>query len=614
MFAKLARKPIEFVAISRRLSVPLRMMAALILLNLVSIVLEGIGIGMLLPIFEVLQKGQGLDISTLKGWYWDVLRYLTAFLGVPLSLGTLLAMSFFCLVVRQGFAYFASWYHRTTARGASDQVRRRVFRAILKSRTGRQDKIKSGEIVGDLTVELNRAHSAIFTALRCVGLLAQVSLYVTGLIMLSPLITGLCLGLIALIAVSLRRLFAQVGKAGAAITEANAELSGFIAERVRNLRLVRLSGMEDTEAAAFAKLSKRHAEEHVRQKMVTSRLTLLPEPVAIGFAYVVVFVGFTYFNMGLDRLGLFVIVLVRLMPVLKGLIADYNVVAGQWASVVRLDRNLRAFKEEREETGGDRVFTHLDRDIRYENVSLRYRRGERLALQNVTVRIPAHRMTALVGPSGAGKSTFIDLLPRLRDPHDGQILLDGIPIQEFSTRSVRAGIAFVPQQAQIVEGTVADHIRYGKTESTDEEIREAARIAGALEFIEGLPQGFDTELQDGARRLSGGQRQRLDIARALNRGAPILILDEPTSALDALSEGAFREVLRDLREKTNRTIIVIAHRMSTIADADQIVVFSKGQVDAIGTHEELLERGGWYAVACGYQALPGGREQPALTI
>jgi ABC-type multidrug transport system fused ATPase/permease subunit len=613
MFAKLVRKPFEFVAIARRLSVPLRMMATIVAFNLFSLLLEGIGIGMLLPIFEVLQKGQGLDISTLTGWYWDVLRAFTGFIGVPLALGTLLAISFTFLVIRQAFAYFSSWYQRTAARGASDQVRRRVFRAILKSRTGRQDKIKSGEIVGDLTVELSRAHSAIFTAVRCVGLLAQISLYVAGLIALSPLVTGLCLGLIALIALSFRRLFVQVGKAGAAITEANAELSGFIAERVRNLRLVRLSGMEETEAASFAQLSKRHAEEHVRQKMVTSRLTLLPEPIAIGFAYVVVFVGFTYFSMGLDRLGLFVIVLVRLMPVLRGLISDYNNVVGQWASVVRLDRHLRTFKEEREDTGGKLEFTRLDSDVRYDNVSLRYRKGERPALENVTVRIPAHRMTALVGPSGAGKSSFVDLLPRLRDPTEGQILFDGLPIQDFSTKSVRTGIAFVPQQAQIMEGTVAEHIRYGKVESTDEEIREAARIAGALHFIEGLPHGFDTELRDGARRLSGGQRQRLDIARALNRGAPILILDEPTSALDALSEGAFREVLRDLREKTNRTIIVIAHRMSTIADADLIVVFSQGRVEAVGTHEDLLQRGGWYASACGHQTLPGGHAQPALT-
>lgn len=608
---KLLNKPLEFVAIARRLSVPLRTMTVIVLLNLVSIVLEGIGIGMLLPIFEVLQHGKGLDFSTLKGWYWDVLRDVTASLGVPLSLGTLLLISFTFLVIRQCFAYFNSWYQRTAARGASHRVRERAFRAILRSRTGKQDKIKSGEVVGDLTVELDRAHAAIFTAVRCVRLLAQIAVYLTGLILLSPLVTALCVGLIALIALSFRRMFAQVSSAGAAITRTNARLSAFVAERARNLRLVRLSGMEESEASAFSQLSRRHADELVRQKMVTSRMTLLPEPIAVGFAYVVVFVGFSYFNLGLDRLGLFVIVLARLMPLLRSLMSDFNTVIGQWPSVSKLDKHLGSLKEHREDAGGGLVFTHLDKDVRYENVSLRYGKGESAALKDVTVRIPAHKMTALVGPSGAGKSSFVDLLPRLRDPTEGGILFDGIPIENFSTRSVRAGIAFVPQQAQIMEGTVAEHIGYGKTDSTAEDIREAARIAGALSFIEMLPEGFNTKLNDGGRRLSGGQRQRLDIARALNRGAPILILDEPTSSLDALSESAFRQVLRDLREKTNRTIIVIAHRMSTIADADQIVVFSAGGIEAVGTHQELLERGGWYATAYRHQ-MPIGLPHSAL--
>lgn len=604
MVIKIFKKIREFIAIARRLNVPLRMMIAIVLINLTSIAMEAIGIGLLLPIFELLQSGKALDPGALTGRHWDVLRALADFVGLPLSLGSLLTFSFACLLLRQGFAYFSTWFQRSAARRAADQVRRRTFRAILRSQTGTQDKIRVGEIVSDLTTELNRAHSSIFTAVRCVNTLVQITLYVTGLILLSPLVTIICLSLIGVIALSFRRMFAQVGKAGAAITESNAALSGFIAERLRNLRLIRLSGMEDAEASAFARLSQWHADEHVRQKLVTTRLTLLPEPIAIGFAYTVLFVGVTYFHLGLDKLGLFVIVLVRLMPIIRSLIADHNSITGQWASVMRLDRNLRNMRERREDPGGALAFKELNDGIAYENVAFSYRRRDKPSLENVTVHLPAHKMTALVGPSGAGKSTFVDLLPRLHDPTEGVIRFDGIPMTEYSTESIRTGIAFVPQQAQILDGTVADHIRYGKDHSTEDEIRAAARIAGALEFIEALPDGFETHLGDGGKRLSGGQRQRLDIARALNRGAPILVLDEPTSALDALSEGAFRVVLRTLRQQTNRTIIVIAHRLSTIVDADQIVVFRSGRISDVGTHDDLLRRGGWYAEACGQQVLP----------
>jgi ABC-type multidrug transport system fused ATPase/permease subunit len=206
-------------------------------------------------------------------------------------------------------------------------------------------------------------------------------------------------------------------------------------------------------------------------------------------------------------------------------------------------------------------------------------------------------MSALVGPSGSGKSTFVDLLPRLREPTGGNILLDGTKISEFSLESLRGAIAFVPQQPQIFNISASEHIRYGKDDATDAEIREAARLAGALPFIEALPEGFDTLLGDGGGRLSGGQRQRLDIARALVRRAPILILDEPTSALDAEAEWAFRETLQTLRSETDLTIVVIAHRLSTIADAERIVVLRGGKVEAVGSHERLLAAGGWYAEA-----------------
>jgi ABC-type multidrug transport system fused ATPase/permease subunit len=326
-------------------------------------------------------------------------------------------------------------------------------------------------------------------------------------------------------------------------------------------------------------------------------MSLIPDPIAIGFGYVALFLGAQVFGLSLERLGLFLVVLVRILPLFRKAIGEYSVTLGKWASLEAVDNNLKMLAEARELRGGDSIFARLDRGIQYEHVTFSYNGSNTPALSDVTVTLPAHKMSALIGPSGAGKSTFVDMLPRLREPTGGRILFDGVPIAEFSTESLRGGIGFVPQQPQIFNITAAEHIRYGREDATDDEVREAARLAGALDFIKAMPQGFDTLLGDGGKQLSGGQRQRLDIARALVRRAPILILDEPTSALDAGAEAAFRDALQTLRVETDLTIIVIAHRLSTIVDADKIVVLNKGRVEAAGSHEELIGAGGWYAEA-----------------
>jgi subfamily B ATP-binding cassette protein MsbA len=199
-----------------------------------------------------------------------------------------------------------------------------------------------------------------------------------------------------------------------------------------------------------------------------------------------------------------------------------------------------------------------------------------------------------VGPSGSGKSTLSALLPRFYDCEPGQILLDGLPVQDYTLKCLRQQIALVSQQTILFNDTVANNIAYGDPgEVNMEAVREAAKAANALDFIEALPQGFQTQLGDNGKRLSGGQRQRLAIARALLKNAPVLILDEATSALDTVSERAIQEALERLMK--GRTVILIAHRLSTIEQADIIAVVDEGQIVEQGSHDELLARGGAYA-------------------
>jgi ABC-type multidrug transport system fused ATPase/permease subunit len=259
---------------------------------------------------------------------------------------------------------------------------------------------------------------------------------------------------------------------------------------------------------------------------------------------------------------------------------------------------MHALAEEKEPLGGIREFTSIKNAINFENVSFDYGAGASLpALDGVTLKIPAGYITALVGPSGSGKSTLIDLLPWLREPNVGRITFDGICSTEFSLKSLRSKIAFVPQSPQVFNESAAQHIRYGNAFATEEDIREAASLASAADFIDELPDGYDTLLGEDGVRLSGGQRQRLDLARALARKGDILILDEPASGLDADAEEKFRAALMRIRQETGMTVILIAHGFSTVVDADQIIVLQQGKVISSGTHESLMREGGWYAQA-----------------
>ena len=231
--------------------------------------------------------------------------------------------------------------------------------------------------------------------------------------------------------------------------------------------------------------------------------------------------------------------------------------------------------------------------IEFRDVSFAYANGDAV-LDKVSFVAEGGQTTALVGPSGAGKSTVINLIPRFYDPAEGAIFIDGQDISHITKRSLRNHLAYVSQQPYLFEGTIRDNIRYGRPEATDADVEEAAKLAHAHDFILAQPQGYDTPVGENGVTLSGGQRQRLSIARALVRNAPILLLDEATSALDTQSEAAVQQALDEAM--SGRTVVVIAHRLSTVVRAEKIVVMQQGRVVEQGNHETLAVSGdGLYA-------------------
>jgi subfamily B ATP-binding cassette protein MsbA len=239
--------------------------------------------------------------------------------------------------------------------------------------------------------------------------------------------------------------------------------------------------------------------------------------------------------------------------------------------------------------------------IRLDNVRFSYRTGKP-ALEGVTIDVPAGKTVALVGPSGAGKSTVLSLIPRFYDADEagGAVLIDGQDVRGVTAKSLRSQMALVSQEVALFDDTILSNIAYGKPGATEAEIIAAAEGAAAAEFIRNLPEGYATRVGENGVKLSGGQRQRIAIARALLRGAPILLLDEATSSLDAESERIVQEALSVLGQ--GRTVLVIAHRLSTVVNADLIYVMDKGRVVESGTHAELMRNGGLYSRLYGMQA------------
>ncbi len=382
-------------------------------------------------------------------------------------------------------------------------------------------------------------------------------------------------------------------------------LNAILEETLAGLKAVKSFGREDD-------LERRYAEandSYTRTMIKVARHRELSSPLSeilgtLALVFILVVGGWQVFDGSIQPsvFIFFVIIFARIIPPIQAIVRSYNTLLKSSASAERFLEVLDADEVIMEKPDAT-VLPGFNDKIEFKNISFSYRGkpdnpespenpGDSMVLRSINLVIPKGQTVAVVGPSGAGKTTLVDLLPRFYDCTAGSIVIDGHDIRDLNINSLRRQFGLVSQNCILFNDTVANNIAFGSTDYTREQIREAARVAHADEFIDQLPQGYDTAIGDRGLNLSGGQRQRLSIARAVLRDTPILILDEATSALDSESEHAVQQGLDALMQ--GRTSIVIAHRLSTIKDADLIVVLDKGQIVEQGTHEQLLALGGLY--------------------
>ena len=507
--------------------------------------------------------------------------------------------AFFMLAIFfvQGIA-IAFRYHLFVVAGFRivTDLRSNIYQHIIQQEIGFFDQRNTGELLSrissDTTVLQNAASVNISMGLRSLTMtLGGIGL----LLYTSPTLTLLMLLIVPPMVLGALLFGRKVRKLSKEAQDALAHAGEVAAETISAVRTVRAFTRESHEVGRFRKAVLKTLEATRKRSKAGAMFQGILSFVGFGAIAGVLWYGGRLVAAGMMSLGdltsfiLYTLLVASALGNLGTLFTDFmNAIGAADRIFELLDRTPKV------PVSGGRQLDSVQGAVTFENVDFTYpTRPEIAALSHVSLNFRAGEITALVGPSGGGKSTMAALIPRFYDVNKGRILIDGHPIMELDPFWLRQQLGTVPQETSLFSTSIAENIGYGRQGSSLDEIRAAAKIANAHDFIEALPQGYDTQVGERGIRLSGGQKQRVAIARAILRNPAILILDEATSALDTENEFLVKDALSRLMQ--GRTTIIIAHRLSTVKDAQQVVVVNQGRVQEIGSHEELMQNsGGFY--------------------
>jgi len=579
-----------------------RTLTASALATLVFAALDAFSLVLIIPFLQVLFGAPGPAVSE-GGGAGRLGAVLDATVGRWVSLrgDPLVAVQGIILFILSVFIiknlvdFFRSYLVARVEQGVTRDLRREAYDHLLELDLGFFGRTRMGQIVSRVindveqlrtlvTRELSRVVSSLFEFIAAVVFMVAISWKLT---VAAFLVIPLTMGIWGPLVGKLRR-------GDRSVLDLAGEVNSHVQETLSGIRLVKVSGAEGHERGRFRKLTEDYFRTFVRTERLRAMAAPLTEMLAAVGTVILLWYGARLVLVGGELTGEVFIGFVVLSTKLYAPVKYFsklpaNIQPGL-VGAERVFEFLDAPIEIRDRPGA-RPFQGLRRELRFEGVSFEYRPGQ-VVLADVDLVVPWGSVVALVGPSGAGKSTLVDLLGRFYDPSAGRITADGVELSEFSIATLRASLGVVSQETVLFHDTVRANVAYGMPDASDADIVRAARAAYAHDFVSALPNGYDTVVGERGTQLSGGQRQRLSIARAILRDPPILVFDEATSALDNESERLVQAAIERLLE--GRTVFVVAHRLSTVQRADQIVVLDRGRVVENGDHATLLARGGLY--------------------
>jgi ATP-binding cassette, subfamily B, bacterial MsbA len=573
-------------------------MTGTILASVAAAGLDGFAFALLIPFLNALFGSEPIPVQ--GGWVTAFLRRTVGDLLDPanpmVSLRNVIVILLVTIALKNFFVWFAGQLAVQLQEYVTRDLRDAVYRHLQRLPIGWFTRIKTGQILSRVladTAQTKQLITQIVTS--AIQSAAVVVIYIAYLWGISRRLTLIALVLAPAVILALRPLLSRLRTRYRRLHDDHGEMMSVLQESVTGIRLVKSFSAESHEEGKFVDASHRYSRGLVR----TSRLALLSQPITETMATTITVLLLWYgATLVLEARALqasaFLVFLTLVMRMLAPLKALSQLPTAAQSSLAAADRLFEVLDVPTEMASdrGTRVVDGFRQEIAFDDVSFAYEAEP--VLSGVSFVARKGDVTALVGASGAGKSTLADLIPRFYEPTSGRITVDGVDTREIRLPSLRSLMGIVSQETVIFNDTVRSNIAYGMDDRfTDAQIEQAARAANAHGFISELPAGYQTLLGERGARLSGGQRQRIAIARALLIDPPILILDEATSALDTESERLVQQAIDRLLQ--GRTVFVIAHRLSTVQHATQILVLDRGRIVERGTHHELLSAGGVYA-------------------
>jgi ABC-type multidrug transport system fused ATPase/permease subunit len=589
------------------------LVALSIVSNVFTALFTALSIPLLIPFLEILFDRAEL-IAQPQSWAWNV-ESIARFFQRQLSLliierGKSVALLYVCGAIllvffcKNLFRYLSMFFMAPVRNGIIRDLRRQVFDKMLALPLAYFSGERKGDMMSRITADVQEVEWSILNVLEAVF---REPLIIAGalgfMLYVSPSLTVFVFGLMLFTGIVIGGIGRALKRSSAVVQEKLGRLAAAVEETLSGLRIVKGFNAEEYQRHKFGQ--ENEAYRRILTRLIWRRDLSSPLSEFFGIATVAALLWYgarLVFSGEMDAATFltFIFAFYNIIEPAKSFSRSYYSIQKGVAAMRRVEQVLHA-GERIVEAPTPRPLHEFRSAIEYRGVVFAYREKDTPVLRNIDLLIPKGKTVALVGASGAGKSTLVDLLPRFYDVTEGGIFIDGVDIREYALRDLRALIGIVSQDPILFNDTIYNNIVFGAAGVAPSDVVRAARVANAHEFILQTEQGYQTNIGDRGGKLSGGQRQRLTIARAVLRDPPILILDEATSALDSESESLVREAL--LKIMQGRTALVIAHRLSTVQHADEIIVLKEGRIIQRGRHDELVARKGEYQKLVALQGL-----------